>query len=223
MCFLGFGHDCPFSDALDSIQNAGNWLYNHPLATAGIAVAGVALGAAALICAAGPCELAGVVAGAAALVDAEATGVAADVAATGAEGLADAGVEGAADTVEGAGAPTVGVEDGSLGDAEAGQTVYRVWGASENQIESGARPWGQYWSRVDPRTVLDYRDVAGLPDENPGRFLSVGALLDTSTTEVTEGGAAALDGNVGGIDELKIINPEMYIELQQVIGLNPDF
>jgi hypothetical protein len=182
MCFLGIGHGCPISDALDSIQNAGNWLYDHPLATAGIAVGGVALDAAALVCAAGPCELAGAVAGAAALVDAEATGVAADVAATGAEGLADAGVEGAADTVEGVGAPTF--EDASAEDYtytinttydEDSGTYALSWSgqeASSTQAEIGVADDNWYNATVD---MADWTDPVRLPI--PAGVKGIGAAV----------------------------------------------
>ena len=105
------------------------------------------------------------------------------------------------------------------GPVEVGQTVYRVWGQG---AEGGARPWGRYWSRVDPRTVENYRDEAGLPDVNPARFLSIGRLRGTGGVEVTPGGAAPLDGNVGGIDEIKVPWPTLQIRVQQVIGLNPE-
>jgi hypothetical protein len=66
----------------------------------------------------------------------------------------------------------------------AGTPVYRVWGGD-------AKPWGSssgsYWTTVDPRTVENYRSVAGLPNENTGRFVSEGILL--TTQKATPGGA----------------------------------
>jgi RHS repeat-associated protein len=97
MCFLGFGHDCPFSDTLDSIQNAGNWVYNHPLTIAGAAGVGIA---ATTACVFGGCEVAATAAGVGALAELTADVVGTDAAVAGSEGLADAGVEGAADAVE---------------------------------------------------------------------------------------------------------------------------
>ena len=105
----------------------------------------------------------------------------------------------------------------AAGDAvEEGQTVYRVWGG-----ESGAG--GRYWSRTDPSSVDDYRDVAGLPDGNSGQFVSEGRLVDATGVEVTPGGAAPLNGNAGGIDEIKIPNPESQVELTGVSGVNPEY
>jgi hypothetical protein len=106
------------------------------------------------------------------------------------------------------------------GPVQPGQTVYRVWGEG---VQDGASPWGRYWSRVDPRTVGSYRDAAGLPDANPGRFLTVGKLLSTDGVEVTPGGAAPLNGNIGGIDEIKVPNPTIQIEILDILGLNPEF
>src|SRR5262249_31381899 len=41
--------------------------------------------------------------------------------------------------------------------------VFRVWG-------DGSKPWGPSWTPVDPRTVPNYRNAAGLPSKNSGRF-----------------------------------------------------
>jgi hypothetical protein len=115
-----------------------------------------------------------------------------------------------------------GATSAGMGGAEVGQTVYRVWGRGDNPDESGSRPWSKYWSRIDPRTVDDYRDAAGLPDENAGRFLSVGILRGTGGVSVTEGGATSLGSNNGGIDELYIPYPTLQVTLTDVIGLDPE-
>jgi RHS repeat-associated protein len=82
--------------------------------------------------------------------------------------------------------------------------VYRVWGG-----KSG--PNGRSWTRVDPRTVPNYRDAAGLPDSNTGRFLSEGELINTEGVNATT--ASELDGNQGGLDELEVPNPETQIDV----------
>ena len=68
-----------------------------------------------------------------------------------------------------------------------------------------------------------YRDAAGLPDANPGRFLTVGKLLSTDGVGVTPGGAAPFNGNIGGIDEIKVPNPTLQVEILEILGLNPEF
>jgi hypothetical protein len=65
------------------------------------------------------------------------------------------------------------IEDALFG-GESGSSISEgtkvlVWGD-----DAGA--WGRSWTTVDPRTVPDYRDAAGLPDQNTGRFLSEGVL-----------------------------------------------
>jgi hypothetical protein len=50
---------------------------------------------------------------------------------------------------------------------EVGQQVFRVWGrdpANPDLAGSQSGPWGAAWTRVDPRTVANYRGAAGLPN-----------------------------------------------------------
>jgi RHS repeat-associated protein len=109
--------------------------------------------------------------------------------------------------------------------ATSGQRVFRVWGrdpGSPDLARSQSGPWGSSWTRVDPGSVLKYRDVAGLPDEaNLGRFVSEGILRDPTGVEATT--ATPIGSNLGGLDELIIPNPEAQIELQGVYGVNPPF
>ncbi len=112
----------------------------------------------------------------------------------------------------GGGDALAGSDEGAV---QEGQTVYRVWGDE-------AGPNGHYWTRTDPGLVENYRDVAGLPANNSGRFVSEGRLTDTQGVEVTPGGATPLQGNSGGIDEVKIPNPESQVELTRVSGANPE-
>jgi RHS repeat-associated protein len=95
-----------------------------------------------------------------------------------------------------------------------GARVYRVWG-------DGSPAAGPSWTTVDPRTVASYRNVAGLPNDNSGRFLSAGSLQNTQG--VTLRAADPLHGNVGGLPELRIPNPASQIRLENVQGLNPEF
>jgi hypothetical protein len=74
---------------------------------------------------------------------------------------------------------------------------------------------------VDPRTLPNYREIAGLPDVNSGRFLSIGTLTDADGVLFTV--AEALDGNPGGVSELVVPAPERQILLDIVMGLNPEF
>ncbi|MBN1113101.1 MAG: hypothetical protein JXA53_09345, partial [Bacteroidales bacterium] len=95
-----------------------------------------------------------------------------------------------------------------------GQKVYRVWG-------DGSGPNGRSWSRTNPSTVPDYRDTAGLPDVNSGRFVSEGIITDS--TGITTRKALELDGNKGGLDEVLIPNSEKQVNLEKVSGQNPEF
>lgn len=94
---------------------------------------------------------------------------------------------------------------------QVGKKVYRVWG-------DDATAWGRSWTTTDPRKVGDYRDLAGLPKENTGRFLSEGIVEDASGIRLKS--ADPLHGNTGGLPELVIPNPEQQILLQNVQGIN---
>lgn len=67
-------------------------------------------------------------------------------------------------------------------------TVYRVW-------RDEASPYGSSWTRTDPRTVDNFRDTAGLPNQNSGRFVAEGRLVDGSNVGETQ--AVPLHGNTG--------------------------
>lgn len=95
-----------------------------------------------------------------------------------------------------------------------GDKVYRVWG-------DGAGPGGRSWTRTDPSTVPGYRDAAGLPKQNSGRFVSEGRLRNVEGVETRD--ALPLDGNTGGLDELVVPNPARQIEVERVSGVNPEF
>jgi RHS repeat-associated protein len=118
-----------------------------------------------------------------------------------------------------------GAAEEGLGEARAGQTVYCVWGKGTTNPDFAPHqsgPWGSSWTRVDPRTVPNYRNAAGLPnDANLGRFLSVGRLTDTAG--VTTRGSLRVGENVGGLDEVLIPDPFSQVTLVNVLGLNPPF
>jgi RHS repeat-associated protein len=93
----------------------------------------------------------------------------------------------------------------------AGTKVFRVWG-------DGAGPWGTSWTTVDPRSVSNYSNAAGLPRQNTARFLSEGTLQ--TTNGVRTRASLPLRGNAGGLPEVVIPNPSQQIKLQNVQGLN---
>ncbi len=106
-----------------------------------------------------------------------------------------------------------------------GQKVFRVWGqepSTPDLLPQQSGPWGQSWTPVDPRTVPNYRNAAGLPDNaNLGRFVSEGRLIDTSG--VTARKALRIGNNAGKLDELVVPNPARQIILDNVSGVNPPF
>ena len=97
---------------------------------------------------------------------------------------------------------------------KAGTPVYRVYG-------DGSGPLGKSWTPVDPRTVNNYRNAAGLPNENTGRFVVEGVLK--SSRGVVNRFAKPLDGNTGGLVEWVVPNPKTQIRIRSVQGLNPEF
>lgn len=112
----------------------------------------------------------------------------------------------------------VGVAEAGTGagELEEGTTLYRVYGG-----ESG--PYGDSWTTVDPSTVPDFRDAAGLPNENTGQFVIEGTLNDPSG--VWTRGALELDGNGGGLDEVVMPHgsASSKVDITNVSGANPPF
>ncbi len=68
------------------------------------------------------------------------------------------------------------------------ETVYRVYG-------DGSKALGRYWSPVNPNSVEGYRNLAGLPNVNSGRFVIEGTV--TKGDIILERAAIPLDGNKG--------------------------
>jgi hypothetical protein len=74
---------------------------------------------------------------------------------------------------------------------------------------------------VNPGEVPNYRNTAGLPNQNSGRFVSEGTLNNNAGVQMRP--AVPLDGNAGGLPEVIVPNPETQIDLHRVSGVNPPF
>jgi hypothetical protein len=107
-----------------------------------------------------------------------------------------------------------GLGTASRGAPKIGDKVYRVFGGE-------ARGYGRSWTRVNPHEVPNYRDVAGLPNQNSGGFVVEGRIIDTTGIQVKT--ADPLHGNKGGLDELVIGNTATQIRFERVYGVNPPF
>lgn len=92
--------------------------------------------------------------------------------------------------------------------------VYRVYGGD-------AKPLGQFWTPTNPNSVTNYRNAAGLPIENSGRFVIEGTTPRSNYT-ITKGGAAPIKSNKGGLPEYIITDPTK-ITIKRVSGVNPQF
>jgi len=94
--------------------------------------------------------------------------------------------------------------------------VYRVFGGD-------ARAQGFSWTTVDPRTVKNFRDAAGLPSggasgaTNTADFLIKGQAKASDI--IKSRSALPLDGNRGGLPEL-IIDPK-NVKLNDFSVLKP--
>lgn len=97
-----------------------------------------------------------------------------------------------------------------------GQKVYRVYGGD-------SKPGGASWTPVNPASVPNYRDAAGLPTGNTGRFVIEGTIQDPSKV-IKVRPALPLDGNKGGLPEYIIPNGlnNGGIKINKVGGANPE-
>jgi hypothetical protein len=96
-----------------------------------------------------------------------------------------------------------------------GTTLFRVFGDE-------AQGLGQSWTTVNPGTVANYRDVAGLFPGNSGQFVIEGTLEDT--TGVLFRPALPGPGGIGGgLPEVVVPNPGSQICIVCVSGANPPF
>ncbi len=85
------------------------------------------------------------------------------------------------------------------------EVVYRVWGG-------GAKADGRYWSPINPDSLgSNYRDAAGLPNENTGTNLITGLLVNRAGVEVSS--ATPLDGNRGGLVQYFIPDPNKQVKV----------
>ena len=100
------------------------------------------------------------------------------------------------------------------GEPYVGQTLYRVFGAE-------AQPFGRYWTRRRPDRSQDYRDEAGLPDDNSGRFVIQTRIQNVNNLEA--GPAKPLGQNRGGWDEVFVPDPPAQLKVRRVSGANPEF
>ncbi|NHC12936.1 hypothetical protein [Motilibacter deserti] len=103
-----------------------------------------------------------------------------------------------------------------------GMTVWRVYGEAQDGIgglQRGSLPSGMSWTPKDPSLSSGFRVDAGLPDENPGRFLIEGRLVDPgAVTEVRP--ALPLDGNPGGWPEYHIEGAGDAVDTVRIEGVN---
>lgn len=94
--------------------------------------------------------------------------------------------------------------------------VYRVFGGD-------ARAQGFSWTTVDPRTVSNFRDAAGLPSGGASGAMNTADFLikgQAKTSDIIKSRSALpLDGNRGGLPEL-IIDPN-NVRLNDFSVVNP--
>ena len=90
--------------------------------------------------------------------------------------------------------------------------VFRVFGGK-------SKADGFSFTTVNPNTVDNFRDAAGLPDVNTGRFVLEGTVNPADIIKSRQ--ALPLDGNRGGLLEL-IIDPK-NVNTKRVSGVNPEF
>jgi hypothetical protein len=98
---------------------------------------------------------------------------------------------------------------------QVGTQLFRVFG-------NEAQGLGNYYTTVDPGTLVDYRTTAGLFPGNSGSFVLQGTLSDTDGVIFTS--AAPGPGGVGGgLPEVFVPNPATQINITGVRGVNPSF
>ena len=96
--------------------------------------------------------------------------------------------------------------------AESNISVFRVYGGGSNAS-------GFSWTPINPNSVSNFRNAAGLPNVNTGRFAIEG--LTRRSSIIKSRSALPLDGNRGGLQEF-IINPR-NVRIKRVSGVNPEF
>jgi RHS repeat-associated protein len=132
------------------------------------------------------------------------------------------GAIGTTGTVAAAGTVGVAAAEGPAGQevanqaVDVGTTVYRVYGGGSTAF---GNPSGSYWTTVDPTTVSNYANAAGLPTTNTGQFMITGTINDM--TGATTGTAAPIGAMTGGLPEVVVPNAACQITVICVMGLNP--
>lgn len=81
-----------------------------------------------------------------------------------------------------------------------GTKIFRMHGLQNKGIE------GEFWTTKDPRMSKDFRNDAGLPDNNTAETLLQGKLKEGSFAGGRK--AAPLDGNKGGWPETRLKNAD---------------
>jgi len=131
-----------------------------------------------------------------------------------AEGLAGLAATAAPLVIGGAESPSG--QDGINEVVDVGTTVYRVYGGESS---AWGNPAGSYWTTVDPTTVSNYANAAGLPPGNSGQFMITGTI--NNMTGVTTGTASGIGEMAGGLPEVVIPNAACQVTVVCVVGLNP--
>ena len=90
------------------------------------------------------------------------------------------------------------------------QTVYRVFGGE-------ARAQGFSWTPINPQTVNNFRNVAGLPSGNSANLMLEGVAKTKKIIKIRS--ALPLDGNIGGLTKY-IINPN-NVNITNLLILKP--
>lgn len=93
-----------------------------------------------------------------------------------------------------------------------GDTVYRVWGGD-------SKLYGHSWTRTNPLSTDNYRNAAGLPPGNTGRYMTRGRLINMGN--VFSRDALPIGKNLGGLDELLVPNVKEQIIIETTKRLRP--
>jgi len=93
------------------------------------------------------------------------------------------------------------------------QTIYRVFGGE-------AKALGKSWTPINPKTIPNYRNAAGLPNINSGKFIIEGTVKESNI--LLKRSALSLDGNTGGIMEYIVKDPNK-IKIKSVLELYPPY
>ncbi len=96
-----------------------------------------------------------------------------------------------------------------------GTQLFRVFG-------NEAKGLGQYYTTVNPGSVANFREAAGLFPGNSGQFVLQGTLKNTEGV-IFRGAAPGPGGIGGGLPEVFVPNPQTQINILRVSGANPGF